>query len=145
MTASWNTPSGSSPVPSDRSEAKNGLSHSGAQPSPPGPRPSAQSRSACSVTVRPFRRWPANAIGGVNTKLMRLDIPMIHALIRRLDLGAHLRRAFNQALPCRMFDQPSLHWLKPAVHPAMQRVVRHRLIMRAMLGLGQGTLTHDKT
>src|SRR5690606_40033409 len=39
------------------------------------------------VPMRAFRRWPADAVGGVDAELVRLHVPGLHAVQRRTPLA----------------------------------------------------------
>src|SRR5439155_22039457 len=78
------------------------------------------------VAMRAFRRRPADAVGGVDAGLVRLDVPRLVALDPTREAGEREQ----DAAPRRLSDDLGLDRLEPALEAAMQCVVFDRLPVR---------------
>ena len=83
------------------------------------------------VAVRPLRGRSSDAIGGVDTELVRFHMPGLFSFNLRTDP----RNGLHQFLQPGLRHDPGLHRFKQAQHAAMQCIVFQRLVMRAMRNL----------
>ena len=80
------------------------------------------------VAVRALGRRPADAVGGVDAELMRLDEPGLSAL----QLRRHRRERLQHALPRCCRQHRRVDRLEPALEAAVQGVVFDRLPVRSL-------------
>src|SRR5690606_12570490 len=92
------------------------------------------------VAVRALGRGPADAVGGIDAELVRLDMPA-RRVPRR---GPHAGEAAQQVRPGRLPDDFRLDGFEPPPHAAVQGVVFTRLPVRAVRDLLEVVAFDDK-